>query len=158
MRAFGDGDARRHDVAIHRPVIADVDLVAGRDVPGHLAENDHRLREDLRLDPPVRADCEHVIAQLNCAFDVTFDSEILAAVELALDDDRFPNVHDVLLHVMARLWRTRAGPRRCWRGGLRRSRLSARRSDRFIAFPHVYLRLVLFPRAPGNRARGEFQN
>ena len=92
----------------------------------------------------VRADRQHVVAQLNRAFDVAFDRQVLAAVQLALDDDRFADVHDVLLHVMARL-RTRTGqPRPCGRRGwLRRSRwLSARRADGFIAFPHVILRLT----------------
>ena len=28
--AFGDGDARRRDVAVDRPVVADVDLLASR--------------------------------------------------------------------------------------------------------------------------------
>ena len=103
MRAFGDRDARRDDVAVDRPVVADVDLVAGGDVAGDFAEHDHRLREYLRLDPAVRADRQHVIAQLDRAFDVAFDGQVFAAVQLALDDDRLPNIHDVLLHVMARL-------------------------------------------------------
>ncbi len=60
----------------------------------------------------VRADRQDVLAQLNRAFDVTFDGQILAAVQLALDDDRFPDVHDVLLHVMARLGTRTRSPRR----------------------------------------------
>src|SRR4029077_14086708 len=49
-----------------------------------------------------------------------------------------PNIHDVLLHLMARLgWTRTRSPRLGWRGRLWWSRrLSAHGSDRFIAFPH----------------------
>ena len=47
---------------------------------------------------PVRTDRQHVVAQLDRAFDMAFDGQIFAAVQLALDDDRFADVHDVLLH------------------------------------------------------------
>ena len=90
---------------------------------------------------PVRPDRQDVVAELNRALDMAFDREILAAVQLALDDDRFADVHDVLLHVMARLKSRTEAPDRGRRGRLRRSRLSARGSDCFIAFPHVNLRL-----------------
>ena len=69
-----------------------------------------RLREHLRLDLPVRADRQHVLAELNRAFDMTFDGQVFAAVQLAFDDDRFADVHDVLLHMMARLCTRPAGP------------------------------------------------
>src|SRR3954466_5845275 len=84
-----------------------------------------------------------MITELDRAFDMTFNCEVFAAVQLTLDDDRLPYVHDVLLHELTRLCWTRCGrSRRGWRGRLRRSRrLSARRSNRFIAFPHVFLRL-----------------
>ena len=51
--AFGDGDARRDDVAVDRSVLADVDLLAGADVPDEFAQHDDGLREHLRLDPAV---------------------------------------------------------------------------------------------------------
>src|SRR6185503_15734125 len=129
--AFGDGDARRDDVAVDRAVVPDVDLVAGGDVAGHLAENDDRLGEYLRLDTAVGPDRQHMITELNRALDVTFDGQVFATVQLAFDDDRLPYVHDVLLHVMTRLNWTRCGrSRRGWRGRLRRSRrLSGRRSN-----------------------------
>src|SRR5260370_38462049 len=50
MRTLGDGDARRDDVAVDRPGVADVDLVAGGDVARGVPEHDHRLRGGLRLD------------------------------------------------------------------------------------------------------------
>jgi len=86
-------DPRCGDIAIHRAVIADVDLLAGGHVAGHLAEHDDGLGEDLGLDPAVGADGEHVLAELDLAFDLTLDGQILAAVQLALDDDGLSNVH-----------------------------------------------------------------
>ena len=139
VSALGDRHAWRDDVPVDRPVVADVDLVARCDVPGDLAEHDDRLGEHLRLDAAVRADRQHVVAQLNGAFDVAFDGQIFAAVQLALDDDRLPYVHDVLLHLTARLGTRTRSHRLRWRGRLRCSRrLPARRSNRFIAFPHVF--------------------
>src|SRR2546425_3499484 len=87
VRAFGNRDARRDDVAIHRPVVADVDLVAGGDVAGDFAQHDDRLGEHLGLDAAVGTNRQHVLAQLNRAFDVAFNRQIFAAVQLALDDD-----------------------------------------------------------------------
>src|SRR5262249_4394134 len=55
VRAFGNCNARRDDVAVDRPVVADVNLVAGRDIPRHFAEHNHRLREHLRFDAAVGA-------------------------------------------------------------------------------------------------------
>src|SRR5262245_34659281 len=103
MRALGDRHARRHDVAIDRSVVADRDLISRRHIAGHLAEHDDRLRKYLRFDAPVRSDRQHMIAQLNGAFDLSFDGEIFAAVQLAFDDDRFPDVHVVPLNLLARL-------------------------------------------------------
>ena len=76
----------------------------------------------------------------NRAFDLPLDGQVFAAVQLALDDDRFADVHDVPLHAgrlgsdrvpaVAAAGGAAAG---CWRG-----RLSAgAAADRFIAFPHV---------------------
>src|SRR3954449_12502210 len=56
VRAFGDRDPRRHDVAIHRSVVPNVHLVARGDVAGHLAEDDDRLGEYLSFDATVRTD------------------------------------------------------------------------------------------------------
>ena len=64
---FGNRHARRDDVAVDRAVVADVDLLAGRHVAGHLAEHDHGLREHLRLDLAVRPDRQHVVAELDRA-------------------------------------------------------------------------------------------
>ena len=49
----------------------------------------------------VRADRQHVLAELDLAFDVPFDGQIFAAVQLALDDDRLADIHDVLLHSLS---------------------------------------------------------
>src|SRR5262249_6096731 len=95
VRALGNGNPGRDDVAVDRPVVADVNLVTGGDVPRHFAEHDHGLREHLGLDPAVGADRQHMVAQLNGAFDVAFNGQVFAAVQLAFDDDRLAYVHDV---------------------------------------------------------------
>ena len=41
----------------------------------------------------VGADRQHVLAQLDLALDLPFDGQVFAAVELALDDDGFSDVH-----------------------------------------------------------------
>ena len=87
-------------------------------LPGHFAEHDDRLGEHLRLDSAVRSDRQHVIAQLNGPFDVAFDGQVFAAVQLALDDDRFSDVHDVFLHAVTRLRTKTGGPGRYRRGRL----------------------------------------
>ncbi len=120
MRAFGNGHARRDDVAVHGSVVADVDLLGGGDVAGHLAEDDDRLREDLCLDLSVGPNRQHMVAQLNGSFDLTLDGQILAAVQFALDDDRFADVHDISLHILFRLgpgWCSGSGWLRRRRGG-----------------------------------------
>src|SRR5207247_7887730 len=97
MRAFGDGDSRRNDIAVDRAIVANVDFVARGDVAGHLAEHDHGLREHLRLDAAVGTDRQNVLAKLDRPLDVPFDGQIFTAVQLALDHDRFADVHDVFL-------------------------------------------------------------
>ena len=147
MRPLGNRDARRDNIAVNRPVVADIDLVARRDVAGDLSQHDNSFCEDLRLDATVGADREHVVAQLNGPFDMALDRQILAAVQFALDDDRLPNVHDILLQStprlqsISRLGRTRdSSPHLSWCGRLGSSRrLSACRSDCFIAFPHLII-------------------
>ena len=82
-----------------------------------------------------------MVAKLNGAFDVTFDRQIFASVQLAFDYDRFTYIHDVLLHAVTPLRTNTGGPGRHRRGRGRNIRLSARWSDRFISLPHVVLRL-----------------
>ena len=77
-------------------------------LPIDLAKHDHRLGEHLRLDFAVGTNRQHVLAQLDRALDVALDGEVLAAVQLALDDDRFSDVHDISLHVVNSI-RTRSG-------------------------------------------------
>ena len=93
VRAFGNRHARRGDVAVDRPVVADVHLLGRRHVAGDLAEDDDGLGEDLRLDAAVGADRQHVLAQFDLAFDLAFDGQVFAAVEFTLDDDGFADVH-----------------------------------------------------------------
>ncbi len=75
VRSLGNRHPRRRDIAIHRPVVADVDLVGRRDVAGHLALDDDRLGEDLGLDPAVGPDRQDVLPQLDLAVDLAFDDE-----------------------------------------------------------------------------------
>src|SRR5262245_52293117 len=97
MRAFGNRHARRNDVAVDRTLVADVDLLARRDVAGDLAEHDHRFGEYLGLDLAIGANGEDVIAQLNGALDLTLDRQIFAAVQFTLDNDGFADIHVVPL-------------------------------------------------------------
>ena len=96
MRPFGNRDARRRDVAVDRPVVSDIHFLGCGDVAGNLAEDDHGLGEYLRLDFAVRADGQHVLSKLDLPFDLAFDGEILAAVQLALDDHGFADIHGLL--------------------------------------------------------------
>jgi hypothetical protein len=75
-----------------------------------------------------------MIAELNRPFDVAFNRQVLASIQLAFDYDRFSDVHNVFLHDVSWLW-TVTGSRRLHRHG--RRRLSGRGLYRFIAFPHV---------------------
>ena len=125
VRAFGNRDARRGDVAVDRPLSRMSTFSRGGDVAGDLAEDDDRLGEHLGLDLAVRPDREHVLPELDLAFDLAFDRQVLAAVQLALDDDRFADVHCCPSPFLAgcvagghcgprRLGGRRCG-RRCWR-------------------------------------------
>src|SRR4029453_6821695 len=80
VRTFGNRHARRRDIAIDRPVVADVHFFRRADVAGDFAQDDHGLGEHLRLDSRIRTDREHVLTQLDLALDLSFNREILAAV------------------------------------------------------------------------------
>src|SRR4029079_10797182 len=72
---------------------------------------------------------------LDLAFDVAFDRQILTAVQLTLDDNRFSNVHHVPLDPPVLRLRYGRGAdwlmrRRCWRRGRRWFRS-------FVTLPHV---------------------
>ena len=101
VRAFGDRHARRDDVAVHRAVVADVDLLRRRHIADDFAEHDHRLGEYLSLDLAVGPDGQHVLAQLDAPFDVSFDRQILAATQFTFDDDRLADIHLVPLNLGA---------------------------------------------------------
>src|SRR5258705_5456826 len=86
VRALRDGDAWRHDVAVHRSAVADIDLFGGRDVAVDFAEHNDGLREHLCLDLAVGPDRQHVIPKLDLSFDMSFDREVLTAIQLSLAD------------------------------------------------------------------------
>ena len=86
------------------------------DVAGDLAEDDHGLGEYLRLDLAVRADRQHVLPKLDLAFDLAFDGEILAAVQLALDDHGFADIHGLLQSAVRVSACDGLGPGRRFRG------------------------------------------
>src|SRR5262249_3824875 len=98
MRAVGDGDARRDDVALDRAVLLDVDLLGRDQIPRPLAEDDDGFGGDLRLDAAVRSHGEHVVAQLDLAVDPALDREILAAAQLAVDHDALSNARQLFVH------------------------------------------------------------
>src|SRR4029434_1679133 len=98
MRAVGDGDARRDDVALDRAVLLDVDLLGRVQIPRHLAEDDDGLGGDLGLDATVRSDSEHVVAQLDLAVDPTLDREVLAAAQLAVDHNALSDARQLFVH------------------------------------------------------------
>ncbi len=99
---------------------------------------DDGLREDLSLDLAVRADGEHMVLQLDLPLDLSFDGQIFAAVQLALDDDGLSDVHHIPLDPpVIRLRRRRRACRRNRDDRRRGCRLSAGRFHRFITLPHV---------------------
>ena len=107
-----------------------------RHVAVHLAEHDQGLGEHLGLDLAVRPNGEHVVFQLDLAFDLTLDGQILTPVQLAFDDDRLSNIHDVSPGLRPRLG-LRCRRRLTLDGRTGRGYLTARRLYRFITFPHV---------------------
>src|SRR5690606_28287527 len=133
---FGDRHARRDDVAVDRAVVTDVDLLGRRDIADDLAQDDHLLGEHLGPDPAVGPDRQHMVLQLDLALDVAFNRQVLAAIQLALDDNGLADVHHVAREpaaVMARGdgWRDRGSRTR------RRSR-RRRRLHRLVTLPHVF--------------------
>src|SRR5690606_26187992 len=93
VRAVGNRNARRREVAVDRPCIADIDLLRCRDVAADFALDDDRLREDLGLDAAVGADGQHVLTQFDLAVDLPFDREVFTAAQFAFDDDGLADVH-----------------------------------------------------------------
>src|SRR5688572_10657142 len=134
VSAFRDGDAGRDDVAVHGAAVANLDLFGRVHVPVDLAEHDQRLGEHLGLDLSVWTDREHVVLEFDFPLDLPFDREVFAAVQLALDDDRFTDVHHVPPSLMTGL-----RLRRWCRAAVRlnsRGRGGDRRLYRFITLPH----------------------
>ena len=60
------------------------------DAPAHLAENDDRLRRQLRLDPAGWTHRQDMLPQLDRPVDLAVDDEVLASLDLARDDDPPP--------------------------------------------------------------------
>src|SRR6185436_1635224 len=89
-------------------------------------------------DLAVRPDREDVILQLDSPFDMSLDGQVLAAVQLAFDDNRLADIHNVPLDPPGiRLHRRRCTDRLSGCGCCRRRRLAARRFHRFITLPHL---------------------
>src|SRR5262249_19181408 len=95
VRAVGDGKSRCCDVSFDRPLLLDLDLLSRGLVTNHLTEDNGRFGGGRRLDLPMLADREPVIATLDLAFDSPFDCQVLAATQLAFDNDAFPNARAI---------------------------------------------------------------
>ena len=93
MRSVGNRHTRRDQIAVDRPVVPDVDAFGRSDVARHLTLNHNRLRSKLRLDPTIRSDGQHILAQLDLTLDLAFDRQVLAAVQFSLDDDALADSH-----------------------------------------------------------------
>ena len=74
----------------------DTHQLARLDAPAHLAENHHRLRRQLRLDPAGRTDRQDMLRKLDRPVDLAVDDQILAPLDLALNDDALPYRGDAL--------------------------------------------------------------
>ena len=77
-RAAGHNQPRRRDRSFDRAGLADTHQLARLDAPLHLAENHHRLRRQLRLDPAGRTDRQDMLRQLDRPVDLAVDDEVLA--------------------------------------------------------------------------------
>src|SRR5690606_7169912 len=84
--AVGDEDSRGLDVADHAAVALQLDLVAGEDVPGHLAGDLHVLGLDVGLDGAAALD-EEALLDRDLALDGALDDQVLVAADLSVDDD-----------------------------------------------------------------------
>src|SRR5204863_7398638 len=87
-----------HTCTSDRALFFEVDLLGGRKITRDLPENDNRFCGDLGLDAPVHPDRQHVVLQVDLALDATLDREILAAGQLAVDDDALPTARQLLVH------------------------------------------------------------
>ena len=96
--SFRDANAWRHQVAFNSGCLADVDRFGRGDVAFDRAQHDDRLGEYIRRDLPVQSNGESVVVQLDLAFDLTFDDQVLLAAQLALDDHRLPDRTQAMLH------------------------------------------------------------
>ena len=74
-----------------------VDALGRRNVAVDFALNDDGLGEHLGLDLSVGPDRQDVLSKLDLAFDLSFDRQIFASAQLALDDDALPDIHHVPL-------------------------------------------------------------
>src|SRR5882672_11339311 len=81
---FVDDDARRGDVAEHLAGRADLETLARRDVPGHLAVHHDRGTVDLRVDDRALADRERILCG-DFPLDVPLDPHRTLEHELAGD-------------------------------------------------------------------------
>ena len=63
------------------------DVLGSHDVAPYLAGHDYRLRDNRCLDLPVFTHRQRVLVQIDLAFDLTVDHQILVPGQLAFDDD-----------------------------------------------------------------------
>ncbi len=84
-------DAGRGQVPQHGRGLPDHDLLAGHEVPVHLAGHADRLRVDVRLDAPPLADRDAVLREVDLAFDPAEDREVLVPGHVADDGDGGPD-------------------------------------------------------------------
>src|SRR5262249_49966041 len=80
-----------HDVAFDRSFLPDVHLLGRGEVTRHAPQHDDRFGDDFRRYVPIRSDRQHMVSQIDVAFDPTLDREILIAAQLPFDDDTSPD-------------------------------------------------------------------
>ena len=130
IRAVFDHDARRADIAHQLGFLADVDPVAGLDVPMQATQHDDLFRLHAGADLSLQTDGEAVFLHFYGAFHFAVDGQVLAAKNLPFHDDRFSE------HGIAGARRIKGlcgairntGHWTCLLGGLRLDRLRRRRS------------------------------
>ena len=92
VRPVGHDQPRSRDRTFDRAGLTDAHPPARLDGPGHLAENQHRLRRQLRLDPAGWTDRQNMLPQFDRPGDPAVDEDVLASLDVALDDDPLPIV------------------------------------------------------------------
>src|SRR5205814_9180751 len=90
-RAVGHREPRRDDVAVDRGGGLQHDALVRREIAGDRAADRNRLRREIGLHLGARPDHQAVIADLDGAFDLAVDGEVLLADDPPLDAERLPD-------------------------------------------------------------------